>query len=206
MTTNETVNICKDCQVVVTSKDVNGQLPVSVCPKCGELPQKKVKELTAKQWEARQKLFKTVSSTEPTVMTKKTQTLTKVKKIPKDAKVCGNCRLRLKHGKCPRAEWKSSEKNRLASLPTDPACDSFKSKWPKKPIKYINRTGNYFIKNPTSGKPKFIIKLLGDFLLKENHFVTDRKSREVFVFDKTNYKSSGDTYINEQCITELGEY
>ena len=88
----------------------------------------------------------------------------------------------------------------------DPTKDENTGTTKKEQIKYINRTGNYFTINKVTGKPVFVTKLLGDFLLTENHFVTDRKSRETFLFVKTHYKNCGETYIHEKCIEELGEY
>jgi hypothetical protein len=41
---------------------------------------------------------------------------------------CGDCKFHLKRGVCPKAEYKSSEQNRIACLSTDPACELFQSK------------------------------------------------------------------------------
>ncbi len=74
------------------------------------------------------------------------------------------------------------------------------------PSKYINRSEKYFTKNKKGHLVSFVVKRLGDQLLKENSFFTDRQSREIFVFDKTHYKKSGETYVHEKCIEELGEH
>ena len=45
---------------------------------------------------------------------------------------CGDCKFHLKRGLCPRAEYKSSEQNRIACLTTDSACEYFQPKTQKK--------------------------------------------------------------------------
>lgn len=41
---------------------------------------------------------------------------------------CGDCVFYLKRGDCPRAEYKDYERNKIACLPTDAACEKFKLK------------------------------------------------------------------------------
>jgi len=73
------------------------------------------------------------------------------------------------------------------------------------PEKYIDNSYKYFKKNPFTRRISFVPRMLGDKLLCDYFFVTERKSRETYVFDKTHYKADADTFIHEQCIKELGD-